>query len=121
MIDTLMTHTIGSTRKERREVMNSKAQGSNKPGTDSDRKSNICSEDFTVIKHVCQVITTRKETGCGTTEIARQGIFMFAESCPYIIWINSQVILKRRTNLKKSTYGLKLIPHIDSTTQKSKI
>lgn len=52
--------------------MNSLAQGSNKPGTDSDRKSNICSEDFTVISHVCQVIMARKETGCGTTEIARQ-------------------------------------------------
>lgn len=47
------------------------AQGSNQLGTDSDRKSNICSEDFTVIRHVCQVIMTRKETGCGTTEIAR--------------------------------------------------
>lgn len=72
MIDILIELTIGNAQKERREVMYSPAQGSNKPGTDSDRKSNICSEDFTVILHVCQVITTRKETGCGTTVVAKQ-------------------------------------------------
>lgn len=67
----MMMYTIGSTRKKRREEMNSPVQGDNKPDTVSDTKSNICSEDFIDISLVCQVITARKETGSGTTKITR--------------------------------------------------